>query len=81
MKSGFAAVVHKANEDVQFFWAIACAAIDNVFMNFILGRLVHSYVALRGQAFAAQWMEQHKHRTKRCVEKTRSFRSRFQTLT
>ena len=76
MKNGFAAVVHKAviqNEDVQFFWAIACAAIDNEFMNFLLSRLVHSYVALCGHAFAAQWMEQHKHRTKRCVEKNEKF--------
>ena len=66
MKSRFAAVVHKAviqNEDVQFFWAIACAAIDNEFMNSLLGRLVHSYVAFCGHVFAVQWMEQHKHRT------------------
>ena len=37
MKSGFAAVVHKAviqNEDGQFFWAIACATIDNNLMDF-----------------------------------------------
>ena len=54
MKSGFAAVVHKAviqNEDVQFFWAIACATIDNDLTDFLLGRLVHSlpYVDMRLQ--------------------------------
>ena len=64
-----------------FFWAIACATIDNELIDLLFDRLVQGYVALRGHAFAAQWIEQHKKQTKKSVEKSRSFRSRLQSLT
>ena len=84
MKKGFASVMHKAvkeNEDVLFFWTSACATIDQELKNLLLDKIIQGYVALRGHAYAAQWMEEHKRKTKKSVAKTRSFRSRLQPLT
>ena len=84
MKEGFATKVKKAvleDEEVLFLYSILCANIDNAIMDFLLVRLVESYVAVRGHAFAAQWMELHKQKNKQSIQKTRSFRSRLQHLT
>lgn len=81
MKVGFAARVNKAvleDEEVLFLWEILCAGVYNDLMNVLLERLVKSYVALRGYAFAAQWIEQTKQKQKKSLQKTRSFKSRLQ---
>ena len=72
--------MHKAvkeNEDVLFFWTSACATIDQELKNLLLDKIIQGYVALRGHAYAAQWMEEYKRKTKKSVAKTRSFRSRL----
>lgn len=81
MKVGFAARVNKAvleDEEVLFLWEMLCAGVDNDLMNVLLEQLVKSYVALRGHAFTAQWIEQTKQKQKKSLQKTRSFRSRLQ---
>ena len=84
MKKGFASTAYQkvvTNEDVLFFWSLLCANIENELMDPLLDRIVRSYISLRGHAFAAQWIEHHKQKTKKTVDKSRSFRSRLQTLT
>ena len=84
MKKGVASVMHKAvkeNEDVLFFWTSAYATIDQELKNLLFDKIIQGYVAFRRHAFAAQWMEEHKRKTKKSVAKTRSFRSRLQSLT
>ena len=84
MKEGFATNVKRAvleDEEVLILYSILCANIDNAIMDFLLVRLVESHVAVRGHAFAAQWIELHKQKNKQSIQKTRSFRSRLQHLT
>ena len=67
MKAGFAVKVNKRvleDEEVLFLWAMLCAAVDNDLMDVLLEWLVKSYIALRGHAFAAQWIEQTKQNQK-----------------
>lgn len=60
--------------DVQFWWALVCACLDNDLTELLLKKIVKLWVTLRGFAYANAIVEQYKECTKTALKRKHALR-------
>ena len=61
----------KADDDVQFFWAIVSVEWEEEESLALLEQIIEHYVTIRGFSFASGWLEKYKKTQKKTIQKSK----------
>lgn len=64
-----------ADDDVQFWWSLVCATLENDLANVLLEKIARLWITLRGFSFSSAIVEQYKQSTKSSLKRKRSLRN------